>query len=225
MGRPKEFKSDIVIKAATDCFWDAGVRGTSISSLVEAMNIQRSSFYNSFKSRDAIYGQVLAGYLKDSPLSSFAGVQDASDRAKPDLALLDLVLEFSDFLIAQGRGRGCLFFNGLAELRKDDGPVYELLQEHLSKLAEQLASLLNAIEKESAQDAPLGQLDLHQLLTLLIGISHYSKQVHNAERIKSIALNQLAGLSPHFAQLIQKQDPSVEAMAEDVMPAALKKQA
>lgn len=212
MGRPKEFKSEIVIKAATDCFWDAGVRGTSISSLVEAMNIQRSSFYNSFKSRDAIYGQVLTGYLDESPLSNLAGQAATLEVAAPDLALLDLVLDFSDFLAEKGQGRGCLFFNGLAELRMEDGQVYELLQEHFAQLTERLAHLLAQTEKESPVDHPLGQLDLHQLLTLLIGISHYSKQVQNAERIKGIALAQLTSLSPHFAHLVASQNEPVEML-------------
>lgn len=205
MGRPKEFKSETVIKAATDCFWDAGVRGTSISSLVEAMNIQRSSFYNSFKSRDAIYGQVLTGYMSECPLSGLMIDGENNEVATPDLAILDLVLDFSEFLIERGNGRGCLFFNGLAELRKEDGLAYELLQDHYARLTERLAALLDQLDKESQPNDSLGRLDLHQFLTLLIGISHYSKRVQNAERIKAIALDQIASLSPHFAQLIAKQ--------------------
>lgn len=220
MGRPKEFKSDIVIQAATDCFWDAGVRGTSISSLVDAMNIQRSSFYNSFKSRDAIYGQVLARYLNECPLSAFIGEETTAMNEAPDLALLDLVIDFSDFLVEQGQGRGCLFFNGLSELRKEDGLAYEVLQDHFGRLTDRLAILLGEINKESVIEEPLGRFDLHQLLTLLIGISHYSKRMQNAERIKSIALDQLASMSPHFTQLIETQaQPLAIARSEMQQPA------
>lgn len=216
MGRPKEFKSEIVIKAATSCFWDAGVRGTSISSLVEAMNIQRSSFYNSFKSRDAIYGQVLVEYLSECPLSGLMIDDENKDMAAPDLTILDLVLDFADFLVEKGQGRGCLFFNGLAELRKDDGLAYELLQDHYARLTERLANLLDQVDKESQTNAPLGRLDLHQFLTLLIGISHYSKSVQNAERIKTIALDLLSSLSPHFAHLIAQQADAGAEFVEDL---------
>ena len=203
MGRPKEFEYNIVIESATECFWDSGVRGTSISALVAAMKIQRSSFYNSFGSRDEMYERVLDTYLSQSPLEQFLLEEDGNPTDAPDLMLLDLILDYCGFLVHQGHGRGCMFFNGLSELRKEDGKVYECLQDCYVRICDRLSTLLDRIDDNSTQPDPLGRLDLNQLLMVLIGLNHYSKQVQDEDLLVRLGLDQLSALSRHFANLIE----------------------
>ena len=209
MGRPKEFDSDIVLQAATDCFWADGIAKTSISSLVAAMNIQRSSFYNSFTSREGILTLVLERYLQASPLASLVGLQEEKG-GEADLQLVDLILDFSHFLAEQGKGRGCLFFNGLSELQPEDGQAYEIYFDYYARLTDGLSQILGRVAQASHTGEATGPLTLQHILCILIGLAHYSKLDPSEHRLAKIGLEQLAGLSPHFASLIRSQPRTIE---------------
>ncbi|WP_375382324.1 TetR/AcrR family transcriptional regulator [uncultured Sphingomonas sp.] len=63
-GRPREFDRDQALAAATELFWRHGFEGTSLAQLREAMGgISSASFYAAFKSKEALYREVLAAYL------------------------------------------------------------------------------------------------------------------------------------------------------------------
>ena len=63
-GRPREFDRDQALAAATDLFWRHGFEGASLAQLREAMGgISSASFYAAFTSKEALYREVLAGYL------------------------------------------------------------------------------------------------------------------------------------------------------------------
>ena len=205
MGRPKEFDSETVLEAATNCFWTDGIVRTSISSLVDAMKIQRSSFYNSFGSREGILATVLERYLEISPLKELMKTGPSEDDQQPDLILVDLILDFSHFLSNQGHGRGCLVFNGLSELNANDEQSYEIFQDQYANLTAGLSRLLDRIKQESLGTDDMGQLSLHHVMCILIGLAHYSKLDSSENRLVTIGLDQLSALSPHFASLINRE--------------------
>nr|WP_319472469.1 TetR/AcrR family transcriptional regulator [uncultured Cohaesibacter sp.] len=205
MGRPKEFDSETVLDAATNCFWSDGIVRTSISSLVDAMKIQRSSFYNSFGSREGILATVLDRYLESSPLHDLMKGGAIGEDQQPDLVLVDLIMDFSHFLADKGRGRGCLIFNGLSELNTEDLQSYELFQDQYANLTAGLSRLIERIKKEDTGSSEMGTLSLHHVLTILIGLAHYSKLDPTENRLATIGLDQLSGLSPHFAKLIDSE--------------------
>ena len=212
MGRPKEFDSDIVLAAATDCFWANGIISTSISALVEAMKIQRSSFYNSFSSREGILATILEKYMQASPLNHLIDLEKQEDGDRPDLLLIDLILDFSHFLVEDGKGRGCLFFNGLSELKAGDGPVHEIFDDYYAQVTGGIARLLERVDFESELPNSHGTINVQHVLCVLIGMAHYSKLDPTENRLAKIGLDQLSGLSPHFASLIKQQPRTMEAM-------------
>ena len=212
MGRPKEFDAETVLAAATDCFWADGIARTSISSLVAAMNIQRSSFYNSYTSRETILAMVLERYFAESPLYSLINTEAEDSGSPADLMLIDLVLEFSNFLAERGQGRGCLFFNGLSELGTQEPQLKEIFQDYHVRLTNGLSTLLDRIERERNPAVEAGNLSLQHLLCLFIGLAHYSKLDPNEQHLSKIGLDQLAGLSPHFDRLIKSEPQSIDRM-------------
>ncbi|SNY91950.1 transcriptional regulator, TetR family [Cohaesibacter sp. ES.047] len=214
MGRPKEFDLDNVLTAASNCFWADGIARTSISSLVEAMRIQRSSFYNSFNSREGILATVLERYIEASPLRMLMSPTVQANQSKPDLLLIDFILDFSNFLAQEGRGRGCLFFNGLSELTPQDENAYEIYQDYYAQLADGLDHVIRRLETEVPAATANGTVSLDHLLCIFIGLAHFSRIDPTELRLAKIGLDQLAGLSPHFAALIRSHSRPMEAIRQ-----------
>lgn len=62
MSRPKQFDREDVLARAMKVFWVRGYRGTTLSDLVEAMDINRVSLYREFGSKHGLYLSALDRY-------------------------------------------------------------------------------------------------------------------------------------------------------------------
>ena len=148
MARPQSFNQQQVIAKAIECFWLKGYSETSLADLLQAMNISRSTFYNSFGDKRQLfevclqaYGQqmqqVLAMLLSNSQYSGLKAIKE----------FLQLVLLVpQDTLIS----KGCLLVNTIAETARVDS--------ELNKLAKQLMepiklAFINQLNKEFDEDA------------------------------------------------------------------------
>src|SRR6201999_2502772 len=63
-GRPAVFDRAVALNKAMKLFWERGYEGTSFDELISAMGISASSFYNSFGSKEALYGESTETYLE-----------------------------------------------------------------------------------------------------------------------------------------------------------------
>jgi TetR/AcrR family transcriptional repressor of nem operon len=63
MGRPKEFDREQVLTRAMQLFWARGYEGTSMSDLVEHLQVGRQSLYDTFGDKRALYLAALDWYL------------------------------------------------------------------------------------------------------------------------------------------------------------------
>jgi len=120
-GRPREFDTDEVLDRVVDLFWVQGYEATSMSDIVEATGLNKSSLYNSFGTKEELFGIALDRYvamrgsmLNDVLRDGDAGLQDVST-----------FLEFVRLEACGPNGsRGCLAVNTTTELgNRDEGVV------------------------------------------------------------------------------------------------------
>ncbi|QHS59069.1 TetR/AcrR family transcriptional regulator [Chitinophaga agri] len=80
MAREKEFIPEEKIAKALDVFWEKGYNATSMQDLVEAMQINRSSLYNSFGDKHNLFLECLRtyGYLAAKDYESVLTLKDLS---------------------------------------------------------------------------------------------------------------------------------------------------
>ncbi|MBV1934422.1 MAG: TetR/AcrR family transcriptional regulator, partial [Parvibaculaceae bacterium] len=113
MGRPAQFNRNNALQVAMDEFWRHGYEATSVKSLSEILGITRSSFYNSFGSRDALFIEALALYNSQSPDHAFGEAR----RGVPVKKLITQVFKAACHARATDpETRGCLFVCSVAEL-------------------------------------------------------------------------------------------------------------
>jgi AcrR family transcriptional regulator len=77
-GRPAVFDRDVALSKAMKLFWERGYEGTSFDDLIATMGISGSSFYNSFGSKEALYGEATRSYLEWAGHWFFAILNDPS---------------------------------------------------------------------------------------------------------------------------------------------------
>jgi TetR/AcrR family transcriptional repressor of nem operon len=111
-GRPRAFDEGEVLDSLIDLFADQGFEAASLSDIVEAAGLNKSSLYNAFGSKDELFRRVLDRYidiraeLLDTVTSDERGLD----------ALLDLVELVRAEALSEGGRRGCLAINSTAEL-------------------------------------------------------------------------------------------------------------
>lgn len=140
MGRPIKFDREEALDAAMNYFWANGFERTSVSDLAEVMGITRSSFYNSFGSKDDVFKESLARYSEASPDRHFADVS-TGDRILPliEKGMRDLCSERT----SDTQARGCLIVNCLNEAPNTEakapgiGKLFSEKVKHLQLLLQQ----------------------------------------------------------------------------------------
>jgi TetR/AcrR family transcriptional repressor of nem operon len=166
MARPRQFDTDEALDRAMRLFWDAGFRGTSVDDLTAATGLSRSSLYNAFAGKHALFMRALEHYR------SLVVPEKLGDLASPDASIaevrayLDGLVE--DLLSEDGR-QGCLLVNSAIELGAEDDDVAKVVRAHQHLLAERVeAALRNAVERGEIDPLP----DPHATARVLVATSH-----------------------------------------------------
>ena len=138
MPRPREFDQDQALDAAMRAFWDRGYAATSTEDLCVATGLGRSSVYNTFTSKRALFLAALARYadrMTERAEEILAGDRPLRDKIR-DVLFLSVDPDPADPV-------GCLVVNTIVEL----GPVDEEIAATLRRDNERRLQLLRtAIE-------------------------------------------------------------------------------
>ncbi len=62
-GRPPTFDSDKALDQAMNAFWAYGFEGTSMSTLTQALGINKASIYGAFGSKEELFDKTVERYL------------------------------------------------------------------------------------------------------------------------------------------------------------------
>ncbi|WP_410669964.1 TetR/AcrR family transcriptional regulator [Amycolatopsis sp. cmx-4-68] len=147
MARPREFDETAAVESAMHAFWDRGYEATSTQDLCAATGLGRSSVYNTFTSKKALFQRTLTHYSAQGLAGRKALLDGPGPTAERIAAMFGAVI---DEELEHGR-RGCLVVNTLAELGVPDDEIGAALRNDTEK---QLA-LLGACAREGVLDGSL----------------------------------------------------------------------
>lgn len=192
MARPTKFNRDRAVEFAMHEIWRQGYEANSVKALSEKLGITRSSFYNAFGSREALFGEVLAFYGSTTPDRALA-------EATPDMSIRDLFTGLfgavCKALSQDPQARGCLAINCVAELCNTNQELGPMLQNVVLGTVARFEELLGWGVANGEFDA---NTDTHALAlslqSLLVGLNLMSKVVRDEADLWLAAQTTLRGL-------------------------------
>lgn len=130
-GRKKTFTEENVLLCATELFMLKGFKSTSTEDLLQAMNINKGSLYNSFGSKRDLFIKVQQ-YYSDNYLDSFSRQLDESNDAITLIknSFLDIVTKGTHATFM----KGCFLGNTILEQASMDEELKKMAADTLKKM-------------------------------------------------------------------------------------------
>ncbi len=114
-GRPLQFDPDQAVQQAMLLFWAQGYEATSTSQLMVAMGLSKSSLYQAFGSKDALFNLCLDRYGEMTAEQTRQALAQAKSPKQFLLDMLEATASYSD----DGLPNGCFLVNSACELGAD----------------------------------------------------------------------------------------------------------
>jgi TetR/AcrR family transcriptional repressor of nem operon len=206
-GRPTSFSREDAVERAMQLFWRDGYLAVTARDLAKAMKIQRSSFYNTFGTKEAVFKEALDRYVRSAPDAALDDI-DADQPVIP--ALVSVLRNLCRVRTLDLEGRGCLVCNSVAELVGIDGELGGLLDNAIKHRIEVMEALFAQAEKRGEFKPPASIADTARaFVTFLIGINIGSKSIRSFDELWGICRIFLLGLGIEESQLKEaKRDDS-----------------
>lgn len=184
MGRPREFDPEQALEAAMEVFWRKGYQHTSVNDLLEAMQINRWSMYETFGDKQQTFIRALNLYR--GRWAAFIA-EHLQQPGSPRTALLNLIRAMGRQIVDDKIGRGCLIANSAFDLHQLEPEAAAIVSAGLKGLENKIAGCI-----QRAQEA--GEIsrtqDAHKLARFLIasinGIRSAGRIEHQRERLMDL---------------------------------------
>ena len=157
MARPLAFDPQEKLHKAMLLFWRQGYEATSVQDLVDALEINRFSLYNTFGDKEALFEQVIRHYRAHVFGYLEAQLQPASDGLPRLFAYLEAMLEG---LERQPEPWGCLLQNSVIARNAFSPSLQAVVDEFITVLQAHILAIMEAALE-------LGQIEARQSAQVL----------------------------------------------------------
>jgi len=122
-GRPPAFNHEEALEKAMQTFWMYGYEGTSMATLIEAMDMNKPSIYAAFGNKEALFNKALDKYATGP--SAF--VKEAMAEPTSYQVVKVFLSRAVELLTEHNNPRGCMIVQGALSC----GPEAEMIQKKL----------------------------------------------------------------------------------------------
>lgn len=173
-----------------DRFWEHGFEAVSVSQLADAMSINRSSFYNTFGGREAVFREALDVYRRIAPDAALGAVKPGENVRT---AVRDVFREICRVRAADPQGRGCLVVNSAGELIGTNKALGGYIEQAMRDGVGGFEKLIDqAVDQQEIEEPPDIHVAANAFMTFLIGLNTVSKVIRNEGELWKICENFLA---------------------------------
>ena len=189
----KQFDIEATLEKAGEAFWARGYEATSLRDLLEAMGIQKGSFYNTYGSKHEIYLKALEQYT-NARLEEFKTLTSERGALESLKVLFDALVE--DCLSPTGH-RGCMVINCALEVAHEDEEARAIVQRSIGRHEGLMRDLI-----EAGQQA--GEIGLHldaaatakAMMAIVMGMRVYSRSGSDPSAVHVLAEQAMALVAP-----------------------------
>jgi AcrR family transcriptional regulator len=164
MARPREFDEDAVLEKALFVFWEKGYEGASLSELLGAMGLTKSSLYKAFGNKENLFRKVRAKYHREYLVYQQAALAEATPRKIVERLLSGTV----ELHCGETTPPGCLETNGTLACSTESEPIRLELSRGLDRLRSLLRTRFEAAQNEGALPAGMNSDEAAFLISTLI---------------------------------------------------------
>lgn len=125
------FDETTVLENATNLFWEKGYNGTSMDELTKATGLSRSSIYNTFGDKHALFMRSLEFYTQQQ---TDWILQMVGKTTSPLKRIRQLFRAAIDAILQDKRRKGCLAVNSTAEMANMDEAIARFLQKNTENM-------------------------------------------------------------------------------------------
>lgn len=173
MGRPSSFNRDEAVEKAMNMIWSGGYEASSVKGISEMLGITRSSFYNAFGSREALFVEVFDLYLATLPELNLEKYEP-SDGARD--VITRLFVSLIEIRFGNDIRPGCLLVNCTVELVGSNEILGQMLNKALSGLTQRLEAVLSEGVEQAELSSEIDVLAVARgVLVFLLGVNVMSK--------------------------------------------------
>ena len=183
MPRPPQFDRNEALNKALDLFWSDGYEASSISKLLDTMDLNRGSLYSTFRDKRSLFELAMAQYVQN--------LSELTDRTLvkiPDP--LEALREFFYQAFIGGDGKkanGCLLFNTITELTNTMPAIANEASDYLLEVRELfLKRLIEAKNKNMLNEDKDVDAQANFLLGVLAGFRVLCKMNFDANALKEV---------------------------------------
>jgi TetR/AcrR family transcriptional repressor of nem operon len=189
MARSLEFNRTKTLETAMKLFWARGYTATSLTDLLEIMQIGRSSFYASFGTKRKLFMECLE-LFGDRTLEKLQ--EDA--KTLPLTTLPRVFFESTVLEVSQRRARdGCMLVNTVLELANVDPQLNELATQKLSAIENTFALAFALAQRNGELETTRSPEELASLvMTINFGLRVQSRQNKTQQTLKPIIESSLS---------------------------------
>lgn len=154
MARTVEFNECEIIEKAMNVFWEKGYQATSMQDLVDAMQINRSSIYNTIGDKHQLFMKCISSYFDNAMLEIKEKVAKETSAKQ---ALINIITDKASWIV--DCEKGCLGIKTVFEIAPEDNEVRKLMSQNneifLQFLAEVVQKAIDDKELDGSEDAML----------------------------------------------------------------------
>lgn len=185
IGRPREFDSDQALQAAMQVFWSQGYEATSLADLIEAMQISKSSFYQTFQNKHQLFQNCIT-YYQDSFISVMT---ESLEQAKTGRAFIeDTFISKAEKTHSDCNRRGCLILNCVSEFSQRDPVIAALITKSIKKITGVFLTAIKRAQREGDISPTKNPRTLARyLLSSMHGLTTMIKAGANPKEVKEVA--------------------------------------
>ena len=192
MPKVEKFNKEEVLSDALKLFWEKGFNGTSIRELEKAMNLGKSSIYNTFGSKEELFTAALKYYIdgkKDRITRRFA---EAGSNLEALRGFFDTIV---DDCTEENNIIGCFLINSTTELANNNALVKKFANDNKDEILPLLETFIKKAQKsgEIPFDKNPKALALY-LFSSKQGLKITAMLINDADELKTIIDNTINSL-------------------------------